>query len=139
MDNIILKSLRKEPERRYQTVPEFAEDIRRHLVGLPVSATADTTFYRVGKFVKRHRVGVLTGSLVALTLLIATAITAWQSVVARREQAKAEQRFNEVRQLANTVLFEYHDALPNCPVQLRSAKKWSKTRSVISIIWRGKI
>lgn len=109
LDNIILKALRKEPERRYQTVQEFSEDIRRHLVGLPVTATADTTFYRVGKFVKRHRIGVFVGILFALTLISATAITTWQAVVAKRERAKAEQHFNQVRKLANTVLFDYHD------------------------------
>ncbi|MGB7202258.1 MAG: serine/threonine-protein kinase [Pyrinomonadaceae bacterium] len=115
LDNIILKALRKEPERRYQSVQEFSEDIRRHLTGLPVTATADTTFYRIEKFVKRHRAGVFAGSLIFFTLLIATTITAWQGVVARREQAKAEQRFNEVRQLANTVLFEYHDGIARLP------------------------
>lgn len=115
LDNIILKALRKEPERRYQSVQEFSEDIRRHLVGLPVTATADTAFYRLGKFVKRHRAGVLAGGLIVLTLLVATAITAWQAVVARREQAKAEQRFREVRRLANTVLFEYHDGIAKLP------------------------
>ncbi len=115
LDNIILKALRKEPERRYQSVQEFAEDIRRHLAGLPVTATADTSFYRFNKFVKRHRTGVLAGSLIVLTLLVATAVTAWQAVVARREQAKAEQRFREVRQLANTILFEYHDGIAKLP------------------------
>ncbi len=115
LDNIILKALRKEPERRYQSVQEFSEDIRRHLIGLPVTATADTSFYRFNKFVKRHRTGVLAGGLIVLTLLIAMAVTAWQSVVARREQAKAEQRFREVRGLANTVLFEYHDGIAKLP------------------------
>ncbi len=115
LDNIILKALRKEPERRYQSVQEFAEDIRRHLVGLPVSATADTSFYRFNKFVKRHRTGIFAGGLIVLTLLIATAVTTWQAVVARREQAKAEQRFREVRRLANTILFEYHDGIAKLP------------------------
>jgi eukaryotic-like serine/threonine-protein kinase len=111
LDNIILKALRKEPERRYASVQEFSEDIRRHLIGLPVTATADTVSYRIGKFIKRHRAGVLAGGLFVLTLLAATAITTRQSIVARREQAKAEQRFNQVRKLANTVLFEYHDGI----------------------------
>jgi eukaryotic-like serine/threonine-protein kinase len=109
LDNIILKALRKEPERRYASVQEFSEDIHRHLVGLPVTATADTRFYRAEKFFKRHRVGVLVGVLFALTLISATAITTWQSIVARRERARAEQRFAQVRKLANTVLFDYHD------------------------------
>lgn len=115
LDNIILKSLRKEPERRYASAQEFSEDIRRHLAGLPVTATADTKTYRFRKFITRHRVGVFTAFLMALTLLAATTITAWQAFVARREQAKAEMRFNQVRKLANTVLFEYHDGIANLP------------------------
>ena len=111
LDNIILKALRKEPARRYQSVQEFSEDIRRHLIGLPVAATADTASYRFAKFVKRHRLGVFAGGLVCAVLLSATTVTTWQAIVARREQTKAEQRFRQVRQLANTVLFEYHDGI----------------------------
>ncbi len=111
LDNIILKSLRKEPERRYQSVQEFSEDIRRHLEGLPVTAVADTVSYRTAKFVKRHKTGVFAAGLIALTLLTATAVTAWQSVQIRRERDKAEQRFRQVRKLANLVVFEYHDGI----------------------------
>ena len=49
LDNIILKALRKEPERRYGSVEQFAEDIRRHLVGLPVTARQDSWTYRTGE------------------------------------------------------------------------------------------
>jgi len=111
LDNIVLKALRKEPERRYQSVQEFSEDIRRHLVGLPVTASADTVSYRFAKFVKRHRAGVFAGAVIFLTLLAATTVTTWQATVARRERDKAEQRFNQVRKLANTVLFDYHDSI----------------------------
>jgi len=111
LDNIVLKALQKEPSRRYASVHEFSEDIRRHIDGLPVKATADSSFYRLGKFVKRHRAGVLAAGMIALTLLIATTITTWQAVIARRERDKAERRFNQVRKLANTVLFEYHDGI----------------------------
>lgn len=111
LDNIILKALSKEPERRYQSVQEFSEDIRRHLSGLPVMAMADTLIYRFNKFAKRHRAGMLAGSLIILTLLLSTTITAWQAYRANQARAKAEQRFNEVRQLANSVIFEYNDGI----------------------------
>ena len=58
LDNIVLKSLRKEPERRYASVREFSEDIRRCLEGLPVAARRDTIFYRGAKFFKRHQTAV---------------------------------------------------------------------------------
>ena len=55
LDWIVLKTLRKEPERRYASARELAEDIRRHLEGRPVLARPDTAGYRLGKFVRRHR------------------------------------------------------------------------------------
>src|SRR6266550_3514968 len=52
LDNIVLKALRKEPQRRYASVQEFSEDIRRHLAGLTVMASPDTLSYRAGKFIQ---------------------------------------------------------------------------------------
>ena len=115
LDNIVLKAIRKDPERRYASVQEFSEDIRRHLAGLPVTATADTKIYRLKKFAKRHSAGVAAGCLILLTLITATAITGWQAVVARRERDRAEQRFNQVRKLAKTVLFEYDEGIASLP------------------------
>lgn len=115
LDNIILKALRKEPERRYASVQEFSEDIRRHLAGLPVTATADTSFYRLGKFVKRHRAGVFASLFMLLSLLTGISVATWQAVEAREERAKAEQRFNDVRKLTNSFLFEFHDAVKDLP------------------------
>lgn len=60
LDTIILKALHKEPERRYSTVDALAADLRRYLEGAPVVARRDTWRYRSGKFVRRHRAGVLT-------------------------------------------------------------------------------
>jgi len=115
LDNIILKALQKEKERRYSSVEEFSEDIRRHLDGLPVRATADTTIYRLKKFAERHRTGVLAGVSVFLVLLLATGLTTWQSIVAKRERDRAEQRFGQVRKLATTVLFDYHEGIKEMP------------------------
>ena len=115
LDNILLKALRKEPERRYASVQEFSEDLRRHLEGLPVLARPDTLSYRTSKFITRHKAGVAAAVIVMLTLLSATVITSWQARVARRERDKAERRFNQVRKLANSVLFEYHDGIEKLP------------------------
>ena len=115
LDNIVLKALRKEPERRYASVQEFSEDIRRHLEGLPVMASPDTFSYRSGKFIQRNKAGVLAAAVVLITLLSATVITTWQARVARSERDKAESRFNQVRKLANSVLFEYHDGIEKLP------------------------
>jgi tetratricopeptide (TPR) repeat protein len=67
LDTIVLKALQKEPPRRYASAEQLSEDVRRHLEGLPVLARPDTVGYRVGKFVRRHRVGVgMAAAFVAL-------------------------------------------------------------------------
>ena len=111
LDTIVLTALRKEPQRRYQSVEQFAGDIRRHLDGLPVRTRPDTFRYRAGKFVRRNRLPLLAATLVALALVGGTVTTAWQARQARAAQARAERRFGDVRKLANALLFDYHDAI----------------------------
>jgi serine/threonine-protein kinase len=92
LDNIVLMAMRKEPARRYASVAQFSEDIRRHLEGLPVIARKDTWSYRSGKFVRRHKVGALAATLVLLALvagIIAFAIEA-RVADAQRDQARIE-------------------------------------------------
>ncbi|HEY9401174.1 MAG TPA: serine/threonine-protein kinase [Pyrinomonadaceae bacterium] len=115
LDNIVLLALRKEPARRYATVEQFSEDIRRYLEGLPVIARKATFAYRAAKFVGRNKVGVASASLVALAVIAGLTTTIWQARVARGERARAERRFNDVRKLANSNLFELHDAIANLP------------------------
>jgi serine/threonine protein kinase/tetratricopeptide (TPR) repeat protein len=111
LDTILLTALRKEPARRYPSVEQFAGDVRRHLDGLPVRARPDTFRYRAGKFVRRNRVLVAAAALLALALVGGTAATAYQAQQARAAQAVAERRFADVRKLANSLLFDYHDAI----------------------------
>jgi non-specific serine/threonine protein kinase/serine/threonine-protein kinase len=111
LDNIALMALRKEPERRYASAAALSEDIGRYLDGLPVRARKDTFGYRAGKFVGRHKVGVTAAALVALTMVGGIVATAWQARIARAQQARAERRFNDVRRLANSFLFEIHDSV----------------------------
>jgi non-specific serine/threonine protein kinase/serine/threonine-protein kinase len=115
VDNIVLMALRKEPQRRYAAVSELLDDIRRHLEGLPVAARQDTVRYRMSKFVRRNKLAVSATALVLLTLIGGVITTTWQAHSARLERAKADQRFGEVRTLAHTVLFDYHDAIASLP------------------------
>lgn len=115
LDNIILKALRKEPLERYGSVQQFSEDIWRFLSGLPVLARPQTVRYRFEKYVKRHRAGVIAALLVVISFVGGISVATWQAIVAQRERAKAEQRFNDVRQLANSVVFELHDSIQNLP------------------------
>jgi serine/threonine protein kinase len=122
LDNIVLMALRKEPDRRYQSVERFSDDIRRHLENLPVLARQDTFGYRAKKFVQRNTAATAAAALVALSLLGGIVATTWQAqkakeqeAIAQAAKARAEQRFNEVRRLARSVLFEYYDAIENLP------------------------
>ena len=108
LDNIVLMALRKEPERRYASVERLAEDVRRHLELLPVRARPDTLTYRAGKFARRHRAGLAATALVAASLLGGLLATT-------REARIAERRFEDVRALANALLFEVHDAIAPLP------------------------
>src|SRR5581483_1679851 len=91
LDNIILMALRKEPQRRYASVEQFAEDIRRHLEGLPVIARKDTFAYRAGKFVTRNKVAVSVALAFVLLLAVSLVVIVRQSVRAARERDKARQ------------------------------------------------
>jgi serine/threonine protein kinase/tetratricopeptide (TPR) repeat protein len=90
LDNIVLMAMRKEPERRYLSVGHFAEDIRRHLEGLPVSARRDTFSYRTGKFVKRNKVGVAIATAFAVLLAVSAVLIIRQSARTAHERDKAE-------------------------------------------------
>jgi non-specific serine/threonine protein kinase/serine/threonine-protein kinase len=115
LDKIVLMALRKEPQRRYTSVEQFAEDIRRHLENLPVVARKDTAGYRASKFVSRHKAGVAAAVVVALTLLVGMAVTLREARIAREERARAERRFNDVRALAKSFMFDFDDAIQNLP------------------------
>ena len=91
LDNIALTALRKEPERRYRSVEQFAEDIERHLRGLPVAARPATFRYRAGKFVKRNYLLVTASGLMILSLLVGTAVAVWQAREARGQARLANQ------------------------------------------------
>lgn len=90
LDTVLLKALRKEPERRYASAEAFLEDIKRHLSGLPVHARKDTLAYRTAKFIRRNRTGVAAAALVVLALLGGLGTALWQARVARQEAATAE-------------------------------------------------
>ncbi len=115
IDNILLKALRKNPADRYGSVLEFSEDLRRQLVGLPVSARPLTLSYRFSKFAKRNKAAVFAGGLVFLSLTTGLGFASYQAYQAQVSRLKAEARFAEVRELANNVVFKYHDAIADLP------------------------
>jgi tetratricopeptide (TPR) repeat protein len=90
LDNIILRALAKEPERRYASAEHLSDDVRRHLSCLPVRARPDTLRYRAGKFVRRHRWGVTAAGLVLLSLVAGIGGISWQAQRAQAERVRAD-------------------------------------------------
>ena len=91
LDNIVLMAMRKEPDRRYGSAQQMAEDVRRHLSGLPVVACRDTVRYRAQKFVQRHPWGVA-ATVLALVLLSGFSLLTWQqSLEIAQERDRAEE------------------------------------------------
>ena len=115
LDNIVLMAMRKEPERRYTSVAQLSNDIGRHLEGRPIAARKDTWSYRSTKFVRRHKLGVAAALLVLLSLLGGILATSWQARRAETARAVAQRRFDEVRQLARSLMFEIHDSVADLP------------------------
>lgn len=72
LDRIIMKAIRKEPERRYETVREVANDILNHQSGRPVAARGPSWTYRTGKFFRRHRTAVVTTASVVVAMIAMT-------------------------------------------------------------------
>lgn len=111
LQSILAQALRKEPERRYLSVEQFAADVRRYMEGLPVSARPDTFFYRARKFVVRRAI-----PLAAVCAILAAVVAGTLSTTA--QSRRAQRRFQEVRSLAHSFLFEVYDSISPLPGSL---------------------
>jgi non-specific serine/threonine protein kinase/serine/threonine-protein kinase len=108
LETIVAKALEKDRRQRYASVDDFAEDLRRHLDGRPVEARPATFFYRAGKMLRRHPIAIPTSALAAILILTFAGVAWWEARAAQR-------RFQEVRNLAHSVIFELHDAIAPLP------------------------
>ena len=115
LDTIVLRAMHKDPQRRYASVEQFSGDIRRHLEGRPVIARRDSWTYRAGKFAVRHKIGVSATALILLAIAAGVAATVREARVAAANERRAEDRFNDVRKLASSLMFELHDSIRDLP------------------------
>ena len=97
LDRIVMMAMRPEPERRYPSAVELAEDLDRHLAGRPVHAREDSLAYRTSRFVMRNRIGVGAGAMILVALALGL-------VAARR----GEQRAREEAQHASVEATSFH-------------------------------
>ena len=88
---IMLKALENEPARRYSTVSELAADLKHYLEGRPVEARPQTSFYRLGKFVRRRWLAVAATSVFVAGIGAASVVAVLEARAARAEALKSEQ------------------------------------------------
>lgn len=111
LDNIVLRALQKEPENRYISVEQFAEDLQAYLDGFPVKAHPESLLYRAQKFARRRRSLVLLSAASIILVAGGVILAAWQYTNAQQQRRIAEQNFKQVRKIANSLILDYYDAI----------------------------
>ena len=108
LDNIVMRALELEPQRRYESAALLADDLRRYLSNEPVRARAQTAGYRAYKFLRRYKREVAATCVLFLALAAGLAVSL-------REARLADARLAQVRELANKLVFDVHDAVQDLP------------------------
>jgi tetratricopeptide (TPR) repeat protein len=134
LDWIVLKTLEKDRRRRYETANELAADIKRHLGDEPVAAGPPSAGYRLRKFVRRHRTGVMFGLLVAAALAIGFSLALVGFVQARRERNRAETNFQKARDAVEEMKLVAEGLLVNRP---RLEKLQPQLLQTVQAYYRG--
>src|SRR6185503_2497118 len=108
LDTIVLKALEKEPGRRYASAADLSQDLRRVDEGLPIHARPAGLGYRAGKSAHRHWRALGVAAVV-------TGAMSWAIGDALVQGRRAERHFRDLRTLANSFVFEFHDAIARLP------------------------
>lgn len=115
LDAIVLQALRKHPDERYTSVRALADDITAWMEGRTVAAHNPSWWRRSVKRMRRNKTPTAAAAVVIAAILAGTAMSLWYARQAQGERARAEFRFNQVRRLAHSVIFELHDAIGDLP------------------------
>jgi eukaryotic-like serine/threonine-protein kinase len=115
LDNIVLKAMHPEPERRYSSAEQLASDIHAHLQHRPVIARPDTLGYHLSRFLARHTAAAIAFAMLSIALIACAGIIWNEARIARAERARAERRFDDVRGLANSLMGELYPAIEDLP------------------------
>lgn len=121
-DRIVLHAMARQPDRRYQSVEQLLADIARFRDGFPISAQPPTFTYRARKFLGRNALPVALGVAAVLALVGGAAVSIKNARAAQRAAERAERRFNDVRNLAHSVIFELHDEIRKVPGSVKARR-----------------
>jgi len=112
LDAIVLTAIRKEADRRYASADQLAGDLRRYLVGLPVTARREGRAYRAGKFIRRHRAAVAATTLGAVVLIGFSVVTAVQSERLRTQAQRITLERDRAQQVSGFLVSLFRSADP---------------------------
>ena len=115
LDAIVLRALRKEPEMRYRSIEELAEDIRCYLRDMPVAAREGQLVYRAAKLFRRHTLEISAAAMIVVFIVGGIVTSLRQAHLANEQRVRAERHFANVRKLAEVSMFELHDAIRDLP------------------------
>ena len=122
LDWIVMKSLEKDRNRRYETANNFAVDIHRYLDDEPVEACPPSTTYRLRKFARRHKAQLLTAATIAAVLVVATVVSSFLAAWAIREKGVASENLVVARRNEATADRERAAALDAKTIARRQEK-----------------
>jgi serine/threonine protein kinase len=120
LDSIVLMALRKERDKRYESVQQFSADVRRFLDNRTVSARPRTWTYSASRFIVRNKAVSLASALLLLVLVAGILATQRQAKIAAAERDRAQRHFDNVRQLANSFMFDIHDEIAKLPGSIKA-------------------
>lgn len=115
LDAIVLKAMDKEPARRYASAQELSQDLDRWLNRLPVLAREPSLPYLIAKAARRHRAAFAAAAVAAVAVLVGLGVSLKERRVAIGASARATARFNDVRQIANALIFQIDAAIEPLP------------------------
>ncbi|HEV8397520.1 MAG TPA: serine/threonine-protein kinase [Vicinamibacterales bacterium] len=115
LDAIVLRALGRLPSSRYSSVEQLAEDVARHRAHRPVHARGRATGYTTRLFVRRHRGAIAVAALLVAVVVGGIGAVLWQASQTAEARRRAERRFNDVRALAGSFIFDVYDAIDDVP------------------------
>ena len=127
LDNVILKAMARDPARRYSSVAAFSADLTRFLASEPVEARPSTFAYRASRFVARNRLAVALSASLLIALLGGLVATGRLYVEAEAARADAAARFDDVRSLATTMMFDVYDDIAGIPGTVSARRSLATT------------
>jgi serine/threonine protein kinase len=110
LDWIVMKTLEKDRNRRYDSASGLAADLQRYLNDEPVEASPPSSWYRMRKYVRRHRGALATATIVGAALIAATVVSSWQAYEAKMARRLADDRLGDVDEAKSRADASYQKA-----------------------------